>query len=143
MIGGDAIGQLGQPALPQPAQARQHMALLVLVVMRGGDVEVAQHIARRVAGLGVGAVQRQVVGQAQQERQAAFDAFVAGRQHVEGFVETDRRAGVEQVHANSPKGWWVRAVATSCATQASASTKHSALAPRVGARRRARLPSRM
>ena len=73
------------------AHQREHVLLLVLVVGRRGDVEVAHHVARRahrhlavarrVAGFG------QVRDQTRQQLQRAIRALVAGREHLERLVE--------------------------------------------------------
>ena len=92
MLGGQAIGEV-HPALG--AQAGQHVAIFVFMVLRAGEVEVAQHITRRVLGLCVSAAAVHMGLQAQQQVQAAPHALVAGGQHLEGLVEADRRAGMQ------------------------------------------------
>ena len=68
-------------------QHREHVQLLVQVVLRGGLVEIAHHVARGLAGLLVRAVRAHVLAQARQQAQHALDALVAGLQHLERFLE--------------------------------------------------------
>ena len=68
-------------------ERRKHVQLLVVVMLRRGLVEVAHHILRGLAGIGVGAVLRHVVAQALQQRQHALDPLVAGGKHLEGLLE--------------------------------------------------------
>ncbi len=87
------------------AQQRQHVALLVLVVLRRGAVEVAHHVARRIGGHRVGAVLAQVLLQARQQREHARHAIVAGGQHLEGLFEARPRALMQRkdrAHRRSP-----------------------------------------
>ena len=93
MVSLQLIGQFAQTLGAQPGQ---HMQLLVLVVQRCGDVEIAQHIGRRAARLRIGAMLRHMGLQALQQIQRAPHPLVAGVQHLEGGVEADGRAGVQQ-----------------------------------------------
>ena len=71
------------------------VALFVLVVGRAGEVEVTHDVARGFARLSVTAVRGQVAGQPFEQAEHAFDALVAGPQHLEGFVEAGRGGGVQ------------------------------------------------
>ena len=72
-------------------QQREHMQFFVFVVQRRGDVEIAQHIARGLAGIGVGPVLAHMGAQAREQGQGALNAFVAGLQHGKGLLETHGR----------------------------------------------------
>jgi hypothetical protein len=94
MLCGQPVCQIDLPQLPQ---TRQHVTLLVFVVLRGGQIKVAQDVSRGVAGLRVGAVTSQVVGKLQQQAQTALDALVAGLQHLEGLLEANGWGAVQKI----------------------------------------------
>jgi hypothetical protein len=71
------------------------VALLVLVVRRRGQVEVAHHVARRVLRLPVAAGRGQVPGQPFQQVDHALHTLVATGQHLEGVVEAGGRRRVQ------------------------------------------------
>lgn len=72
------------------------MALFVLVVGGAGQVEVAHHVAGNLAGRVVAAMGGQVRWEPCQQVQQACGTLMAGRQHLEGLVETGRRCGVQR-----------------------------------------------
>ena len=81
---------------PGGAQGGEDMALLVLVVRRRGEVEVAHHVARGLARGVVAAHVPQVRAQPSQQPQHAVHPLVAGGQHVEGMLEAGRRRAVQR-----------------------------------------------
>jgi hypothetical protein len=82
----------GEGIVAGGAQQRQHVAFLVLVVRRRGEVEVTHHVARRGLGLRVAAVHvagaRPAVPAASSMRRTR--SWQAG-QHLEGLVEAGGR----------------------------------------------------
>ena len=68
-------------------QGREDVHLLVLMVQRRGDVEVAQHVARGLARRVVATIGVQVGGQPVQQAQGALHALVAGFEHFERRVK--------------------------------------------------------
>jgi hypothetical protein len=76
-------------------EAREDMALLVLVVQRLGDVEIAHHVACRLARLRRVALRLQVRHEAGQQAQAAAHARVTRFEQRERFFETRGDAAAE------------------------------------------------
>jgi hypothetical protein len=62
---------------------------LVLVMVRRRQVEIAHHIAGRLARVLIGAMAGQVGAQSFQQGQHAVDPLVAGGEHLEGLLESD------------------------------------------------------
>ena len=79
--------QVLQRGVATGQQGREDVEFLVLVVQRGGDVEIAQHVARRLAGGVIAGVRLEVVAQALQQVQRAANAVMAGAQHLERLVK--------------------------------------------------------
>ena len=71
----------------------KQVALLVLVVVRAGQVEVAQDVACRLACLIVGPLGGSMLLQALQQRAHAQHALVAGLQHVQRLFEGGGQPG--------------------------------------------------
>ena len=110
-----AMHQALQRGVAAGLQGREEVALLVLVVGRAGQVEVAHHVGGRLLRIGVGTALRQVLGQALQQHQHALHPLMAGQQHLEGFVEAGGRGRMQDQGrghgqpCNSPSGWCARA----------------------------------
>ncbi len=73
-------------------QKREHVAFLVLMVVRAGQVEIALHVGAGGAALRVVAVGVDVFHDAAQQPQAALHALMAGGEHLERLVEAGGRA---------------------------------------------------
>ncbi|MDT4873066.1 hypothetical protein FQZ97_1082910 [compost metagenome] len=83
-----ALHHLAQRRVIAGQQRREHMALLVFVVQRGGQIEIAHHVQRGAGHALVPTAQQHVPLQLGQQAQHALDALVAGAQHVEGRLKT-------------------------------------------------------
>ncbi|MCY1375813.1 hypothetical protein D9M69_632560 [compost metagenome] len=66
------------------------MALLVFVVVRRGEVEIAHDVACRLGGLFIMAFFVEVQAQPVKQAQHAIHPLVAGGQHLEGLLESGR-----------------------------------------------------
>jgi len=84
--------QFSQARLAQP---RQHVPLFVLMVRGAGDVEIAQHVGRRVARLRIRAVLQHMGIQTLQKVQAAPHALMAGGEHFERLLEAHGGPGMQ------------------------------------------------
>jgi len=74
------------------AQPREQVALLVLVVVRAGEVEVAQHVTAGAARGRVMPLALDMPDDAREQPQAALHALVAGFEHLERLLEAHGRA---------------------------------------------------
>ena len=71
-------------------QCGKDVQFLVLVVKRGRNIEITQHVGCGRAGRCVVSVGVNVRHQPAQQVQRAVDTFVASLQHLERLLETDR-----------------------------------------------------
>ena len=74
------------------------MQFFVLVVQRRGQVKVAHHVARGLAGGRVAALVQQMLLQFGLQAEHALDTLVASGQHLERFFKTCRRRAVAGQH---------------------------------------------
>ncbi len=70
-------------------QRREDVSFLVFMVVRAGNVEIAQHVAGGGARIGIVPLAVHVVDDALQQGQRALHALVAGFEHLEGLFEPD------------------------------------------------------
>ena len=91
MFEGQGFGQVAGAGRADLLQQRKQVALLVVVVMHRGGVEVSQHCARGLLCLEVGAVFRQMRKEFFQGAALFGDAAVAGLKHLQRPVETRGR----------------------------------------------------